>query len=191
MKKYIVAILLILLLVVLGIFYYQKHFIKNTTQQIFVSDFVVTTTPTEKIVTNKKAGVIMKVSGDWGVGKPEQSFVKFVSPQYLKNTGTCQFDVSIDPLEELSSLKEKMSKDFHDTFSKDEILNEKYDFLTIQGRQSLKSYFDNTTTGGSIVVDIFLKDKLFSVSAGFADKDKDYCSQALDSFIANITFDEK
>lgn len=95
MKKYIAAVLLILLLVVLGIFYYEKHFIKVSNQQAFASDFVVTTTDTQKIITNKKAGMTMSVPSEWKIQPQDnpQNPISFY-PDIKKS---CKITTSVRP----------------------------------------------------------------------------------------------
>jgi hypothetical protein len=145
-------------------------------------EIVITDLPTgEKLVENKTQGYSVRVPNTWQIEKPtsNQTPISFYTDG-LKCKMTSSVQEAVRNFEELES---KLKNEHSEWYT---INQDKFLITEINNNKVLKNLLD-TVEGGYSVSIYLLRDKLYIFSVMNESKDKEFCSQEFDKFLATIS----
>lgn len=146
-----------------------------------------------KIVEDKHAGINFKAPQGWNVEKkeigPDEWIVDIFSQDATINesgllTGGCGISAHVE-YDEITSGIVQDSIGNPGRFSQG--ISGTMEVVDISGHQGLKTIYDRPEWGTTIVIQIPIKDKIYSFDTLFLPSEKERCSALIDEFLKNIS----
>jgi hypothetical protein len=154
--------------------------------------YVIKDGPDGKIVENKHAGINLKAPQGWNVEKkeigPNEWIVNFNSPDLTTNeTGFLASGCGLSAWVEYDEITSGVIQDSIGNPSRfSQGISGTMEVVDISGHQGLKTIYDRPEWGTSVIIQIPVKDKIYSLDTLLLPDEKERCSALIDKFFDDI-----